>query len=57
VAVLHDLDEARAHFPTALLLARTAVAWGPTETVLTPSNMAQANAALGRREPQQRAAA
>jgi zinc/manganese transport system ATP-binding protein len=57
VAVLHDLDQARTHFPTALLLARTAVAWGPTETVLTSSNMAQANAALGRPEPQQRAAA
>ena len=51
VAVLHDLDQARAHFPTALLLARTAVAWGSTETVLTSSNWAQANSALDRREP------
>jgi zinc/manganese transport system ATP-binding protein len=57
VAVLHDLDQARANFPTALLLARMAIAWGPTETVLTPSNLAQANAALDRREPVQGTAA
>jgi zinc/manganese transport system ATP-binding protein len=47
MAVLHDLDQARAHFPASLLLARTAIAWGSTDTVLTPANMAQASKALG----------
>ncbi|MBF0480044.1 MAG: ABC transporter ATP-binding protein [Desulfovibrionaceae bacterium] len=35
-AVIHDLDQARAHFPSALLLAREAIAWGATENTLTP---------------------
>jgi zinc/manganese transport system ATP-binding protein len=34
VAVLHDLDLVRAHFPTTLVLARRCLAWGPTATVL-----------------------
>jgi len=34
VAVLHDLELARAHFPQALLLAREPVAWGTTPEVL-----------------------
>lgn len=42
LTVAHDLDLVRAHFPRALLLAREAVAWGPTERVLTPENMARA---------------
>ena len=36
VAVLHDLDQVRAHFPETLLLARECVAWGVTPQVLTP---------------------
>lgn len=39
VAVLHDMDMVRAHFPQTLLLARQVVAWGPTEEVLTPENL------------------
>ncbi len=39
IAVLHDFDQVRTHFPHALLLARTAIAWGATGTVLTPENM------------------
>ena len=39
VAVLHDLDQVREHFPHSLLLARRIVAWGATERVLTPSNL------------------
>ncbi|NYT64646.1 ABC transporter ATP-binding protein [Alcaligenaceae bacterium] len=39
IAVLHDLDMVRAHFPQTLLLARQVVAWGPTEQVLTPENL------------------
>jgi zinc/manganese transport system ATP-binding protein len=39
IAVLHDLAQVREHFPETLLLAREGVAWGPTEDVLTPSNL------------------
>jgi zinc/manganese transport system ATP-binding protein len=42
VTVLHDIDLVRAHFPETILLARRVVAWGPTETVLTPENLAAA---------------
>jgi len=42
VAVLHDFDQVRAHFPQSLLLARELVAWGPTETVLTAEHLAAA---------------
>ena len=46
VAVLHDLDQARDHFPEALLLARGAIAWGAAAEVLTGANLARARAAL-----------
>ncbi|MFK8249925.1 zinc ABC transporter ATP-binding protein AztA [Ancylobacter terrae] len=39
VAVLHDLDLVRAHFPQTLLLARSCVAWGATSEVLTPPHL------------------
>ncbi|WP_414653350.1 metal ABC transporter ATP-binding protein [Geminicoccus sp.] len=39
VAVLHDLELVRAHFPEALLIAREKVAWGATATVLSPANL------------------
>jgi zinc/manganese transport system ATP-binding protein len=39
VAVLHDLDQVRNHFPETLLLARELVGWGPTAEVLTPVNL------------------
>jgi zinc/manganese transport system ATP-binding protein len=42
IAVLHDFDQVRRHFPQTLLLARERVAWGATETVLTPANLARA---------------
>lgn len=42
VAALHDLGQVRGHFPQTLLLAREAVAWGPTGAVLTPQNLARA---------------
>lgn len=45
IAVVHDLPLARAHFPSALLLARRTVAWGDTESVLADANLAQAAAA------------
>ena len=42
IAVLHDYEQIRAHFPTTLLLAREAVAWGPTDTALSASNLLRA---------------
>ena len=42
LAVLHDLDQVRAHFPQTLLLAREGLAHGPTAEVLTPSKLLRA---------------
>ena len=39
IAVLHDLDIVRAMFPESLLMAGQAVAWGPTQEVLTSENL------------------
>ncbi|MFG1412718.1 zinc ABC transporter ATP-binding protein AztA [Xanthobacter sp. VTT E-85241] len=39
LAVLHDFELVRAHFPQTLLLARGPVAWGPTAEVLAPDNL------------------
>ncbi len=44
VAVLHDLETVRAHFPDTLYLAREVIAWGPTAEVLTPANQLRARA-------------
>ncbi len=42
VAVLHDLDQVRAHFPRTVLLARHCIAAGDTAEVLTAENLALA---------------
>jgi zinc/manganese transport system ATP-binding protein len=42
IAVLHDIDLVRSHFPECLLIAREPVAWGPTASVLTPDNLSRA---------------
>jgi zinc/manganese transport system ATP-binding protein len=42
LAALHDIDLVRRHFPETLLLAREAVAWGLSGSVLTPENLAKA---------------
>jgi zinc/manganese transport system ATP-binding protein len=42
VAALHDLDQVRSYFPRTLLLARELVAWGETNSVLTPANLLRA---------------
>lgn len=42
VAVLHDMELVREHFPQALLLAREPVAWGPTAQVLRAENLFRA---------------
>ena len=47
VAVLHDLDRVRQHFPSTLLLARGPIAWGDTSLSLTAENLARAQRALG----------
>jgi zinc/manganese transport system ATP-binding protein len=46
VAVLHDLEQVRLHFPRTLLLARRTIDWGDTRTVLTPANLGRAGAML-----------
>ncbi|MCB8746816.1 metal ABC transporter ATP-binding protein [Rhodoferax sp. U2-2l] len=42
VAVLHDDEQVRTHFPQAVLLARELVAWGDTAQVLTPDHLHRA---------------
>ncbi len=44
LAVLHDDEQVRQHFPFTLLLARERVAWGATASVLTPENLQRARA-------------
>lgn len=44
IAVLHDFEQVQAHFPQALYLAREAIAWGPTSSVVTPANQLRARA-------------
>jgi zinc/manganese transport system ATP-binding protein len=41
-AVLHDLDQARSHFPESILIARECVASGATPQVPTPQNLRRA---------------
>jgi zinc/manganese transport system ATP-binding protein len=42
IAVLHDFEQVRAHFPQALLLARQVIAWGQTADVMSAAHLAQA---------------
>ncbi len=44
IAVLHDLELVRRHFPETLLLAREPIAWGRTAVALKPDNLARARA-------------
>lgn len=44
VAVLHDFDQVRAHFPQTLLIARELVGWGTTEHVMSAANLLRARA-------------
>lgn len=39
LAVLHDLELVRRHFPETLLLARDPLGWGPTSSVLTTDRL------------------
>jgi zinc/manganese transport system ATP-binding protein len=51
VAVLHDLETVRAHFPDTLLLAREPVAWGQTPQVLTAQNLLRARQMVEAADP------
>ena len=42
MVVVHDLELVRQHFPDALLLARSPVAWGDASKVLAPENLLKA---------------
>ncbi|SDW70401.1 zinc/manganese transport system ATP-binding protein [Pseudomonas syringae] len=42
IAVLHDIDQVRQHFPQTLLMAREAIAWGDTADVLSVANLRKA---------------
>lgn len=42
IAVLHDIDLVKEHFPDTILLAREPVAWGPTREALSPANLLKA---------------
>ena len=42
IAVLHDLELVQREFPQALLLARDAIAWGPTAAALSAENRLRA---------------
>ena len=42
LAVLHDHDLVRAHFPQSILMARKVIAWGATADVLTAKHLQQA---------------
>jgi zinc/manganese transport system ATP-binding protein len=46
VAVVHDLEMVRDHFPETLLIARELVSWGATPHVLTPANLQRARSML-----------
>jgi zinc/manganese transport system ATP-binding protein len=46
IAVMHDLDQVRACFPTTLLLARHCIAWAETELALRGDKLAAANATM-----------
>lgn len=45
IAVLHDFDQVRAHFPQTLLMARSLIAWGPSDTALSADHLHAARTA------------
>ncbi|MDH2431803.1 ABC transporter ATP-binding protein [Pokkaliibacter sp. MBI-7] len=44
IAVLHDFEQVRQHFPSTLLLAREAIGWGDTSAVMSRDNLTRAKA-------------
>ncbi|SEA90165.1 zinc ABC transporter ATP-binding protein AztA [Rubrimonas cliftonensis] len=51
IAVLHDLEMVRAHFPQTLLLARELIAHGPTAEALSAANLLRARAMVEAPDP------
>jgi zinc/manganese transport system ATP-binding protein len=51
IAVLHDMDVVRQHFPQTLLLARETVAWGDTVDTLRPENLLRARRMIEAHDP------
>lgn len=51
IVALHDLEQVLAVFPETLLLARKAIAWGTTATVMTPDNLAAAGLVMPPKGP------
>ena len=47
IAVLHDIEQVRGHFPEAVLMARHVLAWGPSAEALRPELLQQAGALAG----------
>ncbi|MFP3581794.1 hypothetical protein SB659_19735, partial [Arthrobacter sp. SIMBA_036] len=44
IAVLHDFEQVRAHFPETMLIARELIGWGPTAEVMSAANLMTARA-------------
>ncbi len=44
IAVLHDFEQVRSHFPETLLIARELVGWGKTQDIMSPANLIKARA-------------
>lgn len=42
IAVLHNFDQVKSHFPRTLMIAREPIGWGGTAEVLTPENLQRA---------------
>ena len=51
IAVLHDMDVVKAHFPETMLLAREPVAWGATAEALAPQNLLKARRMIEAHDP------
>jgi zinc/manganese transport system ATP-binding protein len=57
IAVLHDMDVVKSHFPQTLLLAREPVAWGNTADTLRPENLLRARRMIEAHHPHAEACA
>jgi zinc/manganese transport system ATP-binding protein len=57
IAVLHDMDVVRQHFPQTLLLAREAIAWGATDVTLSAENLLKARRMIEAHDPRAEACA
>ncbi len=51
IAVLHDMDVVKEHFPQTLLLAREVIAWGATAETLRPENLLRARRMIEAHDP------